>query len=192
VTIFDRPVFIVAPPGSGASLFFETLALAPGTVTLGGEGHSVFDSFPSLAPEQRGFDSNRLLAEDAAPAVVRALVGLLRERVRDRYGQPPPIGARGFAPWIWNPKGCEITWKPLPRFDVTGPMAAFGATATLAQILFGLTTHIRRTCTSLVPKPTAVTPSTKLPLVPLISTSVSAPAGSALGEKDTAPASPLS
>jgi len=93
VTIFDRPVFIVAPPGSGASLFFETLALAPGTVTLGGEGHSVFDSFPSLAPEQRGFDSNRLLAEDADPAVVRALVGLLRERVRDRYGQPPPPGA---------------------------------------------------------------------------------------------------
>ena len=96
MTIFDRPVFIVAPPGSGASLFFETLALTPGTVTLGGEGHSVFDGVASLAPEQRGFDSNRLLAEDADPAVVRELEGLLRDRVRDRYGQPPPVGARGL------------------------------------------------------------------------------------------------
>ena len=93
---FDRPVFIVAPPCSGASLFFETLALAPGTVTLGGEGHLVFDGVPSLAPEQRGFDSNRLLAEDADPAVVRNLEALLRDRVRDRYGQPPPAGAGGL------------------------------------------------------------------------------------------------
>jgi len=96
VKSFDRPVFIVAPPCSGASLFFETLALAPGTVTLGGEGHLVFDGVPSLAPEQRGFDSNRLLAEDADPAVVRNLEALLRDRVRDRYGQPPPAGAGGL------------------------------------------------------------------------------------------------
>jgi uncharacterized protein (TIGR03032 family) len=94
--LFDRPIFIVAPPRSGASLFFETLALAPGTFTLGGEGHAVFDRIPSLGPEQRGFDSNRLLAADADPAVVRSLESLLHDRVRDRYGQPPPAGVRGL------------------------------------------------------------------------------------------------
>jgi uncharacterized protein (TIGR03032 family) len=95
-SLFDRPVFIVAPPRSGASLFFETLALAPGVFTLGGQGHSVFDSVASLGPEQRGFESNRLLAEDADPAVVRNLETMLLDRVRDRYGQPPRTGARGL------------------------------------------------------------------------------------------------
>ena len=95
-TLFDRPVFIVAPPRSGASLFFETLALAPGTFTLGGPGHAVFDCLASLGPEQRGFESNRLLASDAEPAVVRNLEVLLHERLRDRYGQPPRTGARGL------------------------------------------------------------------------------------------------
>jgi uncharacterized protein (TIGR03032 family) len=94
--LFDRPVFIVAPPRSGASLFFETLARAPGVFTLGGQGHAVFDRVASLGPAQRGFDSNRLVEKDAEPAVVRNLEALLLDRVRDRYGQPPRGGARGL------------------------------------------------------------------------------------------------
>jgi uncharacterized protein (TIGR03032 family) len=96
VTIFDRPVFVVAPPRSGAWLFFETLAQAPGVFTLGGQGTAVFDGVASLQAERRGFDSNRLLAADVDAAVVRDLETLLFDRLRDRHGQPPARGARGL------------------------------------------------------------------------------------------------
>ena len=94
--LFDRPIFIVAPPRSGTVILFETLSHAPGLWTIGGEGQAVFEGVPSLRPDQRGFESNRLLAADAPPDVVRALEGLLLERLRDRDGQRPPEGARGL------------------------------------------------------------------------------------------------
>ena len=71
--VFDRPVFIVSPPRTGSTFLFETLAQAPSVFTIGDESHQLIEGVPGLAPESRGFASNRLLAEDATPAIVSEL-----------------------------------------------------------------------------------------------------------------------
>jgi uncharacterized protein (TIGR03032 family) len=70
---FDRPIFIVAPPRSGTTLLFETLALSPSVWTIGGESHGAIESVGPLHPSRRGWDSNRLGVPDARPDVVEAL-----------------------------------------------------------------------------------------------------------------------
>src|SRR5690606_17412611 len=70
-TGFDRPDFIGSPPRSGSTLLFDTLAAAPGVFTIGDESHGLIEGIPALDPFRRGFDSNRLLARDADPAVAR-------------------------------------------------------------------------------------------------------------------------
>ncbi|HEX2642245.1 MAG TPA: sulfotransferase, partial [Thermoanaerobaculia bacterium] len=92
---FDRPVFVVSSPRAGSSLLFETLAQAPGLYSLGGESHGVIEGIPQLRPAARGWESNRLTAEDADPATVRALTAAFLARVRDRDGNPPPVPAAG-------------------------------------------------------------------------------------------------
>lgn len=93
---FDRPIFIVSSPRAGSSLLFETLAQAPGLWTIGGEGHSVFERDAGQHPAVRGWESNRLTAEDASPEVVQLLTEGLRAGLRDRDGNPPPAGAAGL------------------------------------------------------------------------------------------------
>ena len=92
--LFERPVFIVSPPRSGSTLLFETLARAPRLFTIGDESHQLIEGVPRLSPESRGFDSNRLLAEDATPAVAAALRERFYEALRDREGRPPQPGPR--------------------------------------------------------------------------------------------------
>jgi len=60
-----KPVFIIATPRSGSSMLFEALAKIPDFWTIGGESHERFERIGKLNPEHRGFDSNRLTAEDA-------------------------------------------------------------------------------------------------------------------------------
>jgi uncharacterized protein (TIGR03032 family) len=86
----DRPIVIVAPPRSGSTLLFETLAQAPGVFTVGGESHAVIEGIAELTPAERGWDSNRLTHVDARPEVVRALHERFAARLRDRDGAPPP------------------------------------------------------------------------------------------------------
>jgi uncharacterized protein (TIGR03032 family) len=90
---FDRPVFIVSSPRAGSSLLFETLAQAPGLWTLGRESHAVFEGVAGQHPAGRDWESNRLTAEDASPAVVRLLTSGLLAGLRDRDGNPPPAAA---------------------------------------------------------------------------------------------------
>jgi hypothetical protein len=90
--LFDRPVFIVSPPRSGSTMLFETLARAPRLFTIGGESHQLIEGVPQLSPESRGFESNRLLAQDAAPEVIDTLRGRFHEALRDREDQRPPPG----------------------------------------------------------------------------------------------------
>jgi hypothetical protein len=90
--VFDRPVFIVSPPRSGSTMLFETLARAPGLFTIGDESHQLIEGIAELSPQARGFESNRLLAEDAAPPMAEALRRRFYEALRDREGRRPTPG----------------------------------------------------------------------------------------------------
>ena len=87
-----QPVIVVSSPRSGSTALFETLARAPGLHTVGGESHQLIESVPGLAPDQRGWSSNRLIAEDATPPVVGALHLQLEGAARDRNGARPGAG----------------------------------------------------------------------------------------------------
>jgi uncharacterized protein (TIGR03032 family) len=95
-TRIDRPVFIVCPPRSGSSLFFETLAQSPSLWTIGGESHSVIEAIPELNPASRGHHSNRLDASDATPEVAERLERGFLRKLRDRNGRAPRDGATGL------------------------------------------------------------------------------------------------
>lgn len=84
----SRPVFIISPPRSGSSLLFETLTLAPGLASIGGESHALIEGIPGLAPRDRGFDSNLLPASAATPEVVAALHARFLREARNRDGRP--------------------------------------------------------------------------------------------------------
>lgn len=89
---FDRPVFIVSPPRSGSSLFFETLAQSPGACTIGGESHGIIEGSTAsgvLGAAARGYDSNRLEAADATPQIIAALRERFNRRAFDRDGRKP-------------------------------------------------------------------------------------------------------
>ncbi|TAN06064.1 MAG: hypothetical protein EPN36_04955 [Rhodanobacteraceae bacterium] len=89
---FDRPVFIVSPPRSGSSLLFETLAQSPSASTIGEESHGIIEGNTAsgvLGAAARGYDSNRLDAKDASPAVVEALRERFRRRAFNRNGERP-------------------------------------------------------------------------------------------------------
>jgi uncharacterized protein (TIGR03032 family) len=88
----ERPVIVVSSPRSGSSLLFETLARAPGLCNIGGESHQLIESIPRLRPDQRGWPSNQLRAEDATPSVVQQLHDLFRTNARDRNRDRPPQG----------------------------------------------------------------------------------------------------
>lgn len=90
----DRPIFVVCPPRSGSSLFFETLAQSPSVWTVGGESHAIIESIPALHPAQRRFHSNRLDATDATPTLVDRLERSFVRHLRNRDQQPP----RGTGP----------------------------------------------------------------------------------------------
>ena len=92
--VFDRPVFIVCPPRSGSTLLFETMAQAPDVFTIGDESHQLIEGVPTLAPAARGFESNRLDATDAVPAVVAALRDSFFAALRDRAERRPAPAAR--------------------------------------------------------------------------------------------------
>lgn len=95
--MIERPVFIVAPPRSGAAALLGSLSQAPGVFTAGGEG--VFDSVFELKPENREWDSNRLVAADAEPRAVEDVRGNLKATLTDREGGRPGLDARGVR-WV--------------------------------------------------------------------------------------------
>ena len=68
-------------------MLFEMMAANSAFWTLGGEGHAQVESIPSLAPRNRGFDSNRLTAQDASPAVCAQLHANYVSRLRNASGR---------------------------------------------------------------------------------------------------------
>ena len=86
--MFDRPVFIVSSPRSGSTLLFETLARAKGLATTGKESHALMEQVPGMSPAARNWDSNRMTAAEAIPAICSPLRERFRAALRDRSGAP--------------------------------------------------------------------------------------------------------
>lgn len=86
---FERPTFIVSTPRSGSTLLFETLEQAPGLFTTHDESHGRIEQVPGLFPGARGWDSNRLTADDATAERIELLARAFLPDVVDRDGARP-------------------------------------------------------------------------------------------------------
>jgi hypothetical protein len=115
---FDRPILIVSSPRSGSTMLFESLARAPGLFTTGDESHRLIESIRPLIPAFRGWDSNRLTADDATAEVAEHLTKGFYERLRDRDGQRPDGPVRMLEK---TPKNA----LRVPFFDALWPDARF-------------------------------------------------------------------
>ena len=69
--------------GSLHTLLYLTLAQAPGLFTVGGESHAQIETIAGLHPAHRGWDSNRLDADDVTPERAERLAATLSERLPD-------------------------------------------------------------------------------------------------------------
>jgi hypothetical protein len=69
----ERPVFIVSSPRAGSTLLFQTLWCSPTVFAPPRESHELIEGIDGLHPAQHGWESNRLTAEDASPAVASEL-----------------------------------------------------------------------------------------------------------------------
>ena len=58
----ERPIFIIGCPRSGTSVLYQLLRRLPGTCSLGGEGHALWETFHH--PRAKGWDSSALEAGD--------------------------------------------------------------------------------------------------------------------------------
>lgn len=85
---FDRPVIVVAAPRSGSTALFETLAVTPQFMTVGGEAHWLVEGFRTLVPGAPGVDSNRLTADHMSPQLAVAMQARLTEKLRDGSEKP--------------------------------------------------------------------------------------------------------
>src|SRR6185436_10689036 len=90
---FARPVFLVAPPRSGSSLLFATLAQSPSVWTMGSASPASIEAIPELHPRAHGWESNRLTAADATLGVVERLTDAFFLSLTDRDGRRPSAGA---------------------------------------------------------------------------------------------------
>ena len=94
--MIERPVFVVAPPRSGATALFRSLAEAPGVFSA---SVPIVDGIFELQPENREWDSNRLIAADIQPRAVEDLRGRLKGGLVDSSGNRPGIDATGLR-WV--------------------------------------------------------------------------------------------
>lgn len=86
---FERPIFIVSTPRSGSTLLYETLEKAPGLFSIGDESHGLIEGVPGLSPPQRGWLSNRLVANDVTAARAEQLAAGFYRQLKDRDGRRP-------------------------------------------------------------------------------------------------------
>lgn len=90
MSIFDRPVFILAPPRSGSTLLFETLLHSEELWSLGDEGHTIIEKHEELRPRPFTLDSNRLVARHCTASLSRTILHDFRQQIRDRDGRAIP------------------------------------------------------------------------------------------------------
>jgi uncharacterized protein (TIGR03032 family) len=77
----SQPIFIIAPPASGAGILAQSLARASGAVQVREPGGSFLESIEEIQPALRGWVSHALSAEDASA---------LGEGAREALGQSTP------------------------------------------------------------------------------------------------------
>lgn len=94
--MIERPVFIVAPPRSGGTALFRSLARAPGVFSAQG---AILDGIFELEPENREWDSNRLTGADVEPRSVEELRSRLKGGLTDSAGIRPGLDASGLR-WV--------------------------------------------------------------------------------------------
>ena len=96
--MIERPVFIVAPPRSGAAALLESLARSPGR--LHGQWRTAsLEAVFELDPANREWDSHRLTAADAEPRAVEEIRSRLKVGLTDREGARPGLDASGLR-WV--------------------------------------------------------------------------------------------
>ena len=94
--MIERPVFIVAPPRSGGTALFRSLARAPGVLSAQG---AILDGIFELEPENREWDGNRLTGADVEPRSVEELRSRLKGGLTDSAGNRPGLDASGLR-WV--------------------------------------------------------------------------------------------
>ena len=94
--MIERPVFIVAPPRSGGTALFRSLARAPGVFSAQG---AILDGIFELEPENREWDGNRLTGADVEPRSVEELRSRLKGGLTDSAGNRPGLDASGLR-WV--------------------------------------------------------------------------------------------
>ena len=115
---FDRPIFLVSTPRSGSTLLYETLVKAPGLFATGDESHRLIESVPGLAPQQRSWLSNQLVANDASSDRAEWLAAGFYRQLKDRDGRPAAGRVRMLEK---TPKNA----LRVPFFDAIWPDAEF-------------------------------------------------------------------
>jgi hypothetical protein len=72
----ERPIFVVGSPRSGTSLVFRLLRMAPGTTSIGTEGHALWETFHH--PRRRHWESNAVGPEDIGSVERRYIAWAVR------------------------------------------------------------------------------------------------------------------
>ena len=119
--MIERPVFIVAPPASGAELVVRSLRRAEGVWTPGKQGPGLVDEVSSLSPADREWESNRLTPADVTPEAVRDLREHLKAGLTDREGRRPGLDATGIR-WV---DGAPRNALRVPFLNAVAPDAFF-------------------------------------------------------------------
>ena len=140
---FDRPILIVSAPRSGSTLLFETLGQTPNLSTSGSENHSILEPLPGFHPRDRGWESNRLTAEDARTDSARRFADHFYRELRDRDGRRAEGRVRALEK---TPKNS----LRVPFFDALWPDSLFiylyrDARETLASMMEGWASGFFRT-----------------------------------------------
>lgn len=84
---FDRPIFIISTPRAGSTLLYETLSQFPDLWSIGEESHDAIEGIPELHPAAQGYQSNRLTATAATPALTQLLKQRFTQQLQDRHGE---------------------------------------------------------------------------------------------------------
>jgi len=94
--VIERPVFIVAPPRSGGTALFRSLARVPGVFSAQGP---ILEGIFEFEPENREWSSNRLTGADVEARAVEELRGRLKGGLTDSDGNRPGLDATGLR-WV--------------------------------------------------------------------------------------------